>query len=259
VNPARPYLLRGMMRCGLCGDRFSTSWRRVQGGDTGAIWRFYVCATHLYRCQHARRRPGNPYPHDCMAAPLDADWVEGQVWSDLEQFIRNPGQTSLDLAARIQDTQTTADTHRTALAELQQALNAQQRQRDTYLELFGKGRINELDLNRQLDRIAQEEVSTTKERDALTEAINAATERQERVQRARTLLQQLHARLDAEGDTPAFRREAAELLVDNIRVETVMTGGEDARGRPYRQAHVHVTYIFEPVSQQRVIAPTRQR
>jgi site-specific DNA recombinase len=246
VNPARPYLLRGMMRCGLSGAPFSTSWRRVQGGATGAIWRFYVCATHLYRCQHARRRPGNTYPHDCLAAPLDADWVEGQVWTEVEQFIRNPGPTLLELAAQAGDARAQAETHRAALADLQRDLDAQQSERDTILAYFRKGRMSERDVDRQLADIAREEATILEKRNTLTSALAETTARSERVEGARLVLQHLHALLDENPiPTPVVQRTAVEALVLSMRVETIFTGEVDARGRPKRTAKVHATYVFQ--------------
>ncbi len=66
------------------------------------------------------------------------------------------------------------------------------------------------------------------------------------MQRARTLLQQLHARLDdaEQPVTPAVQREMVEALVLFIRVETVEVGLSQ-RGRMKRKAKVTARYTFE--------------
>jgi len=82
---------------------------------------------------------------------MDAERIEAQIWADVEQFARDPGKTLLELAAAAGDAGAQAETHRAALAGIQQQLDAQQTERDSVVALFRKGRIDERDLDRQLD------------------------------------------------------------------------------------------------------------
>ncbi len=98
-SPNHDYLLRDLMRCDLCGAKYTTSWSRLNGG-TGKLWRYYACSTRHYRQQYFRRH--SAAPQECIAPSVDAVAIESQVWSDVEEFIRNPGRALALLAAKLQ-------------------------------------------------------------------------------------------------------------------------------------------------------------
>lgn len=244
---AQNYLLRGMLRCGLCGALYTTSWARLNGGK-GKLWRYYACSTRHHHRTHEKRAgvEGGPASlPNCVAPSVDAADLEAQVWADIAGYIRNPGQALVKLAAIDSANASDADAHRAALAHVQQALDMQQQQRDTVVALYRRGRISERDLERQLDDIAREEASHQREHARFTAAMQAATDGEQRLRTARTLLQQLHARLDsADTLTPAVQREVAQALVREIRVDTLEVG-LSTRGRMKREARVHVFYAFD--------------
>jgi site-specific DNA recombinase len=241
-SPNHDYLLRGLMRCGLCGAPYTTSWSRLNGGK-GDLWRYYACSTRHYRRQYYRRY--GTYPTDCHGASVDAVLAEAQVWGDVEAFIRNPGTALARLAAREQGHAATAEASRDQLADVQRQLEVQQDERDSILALYRKARISERDLGRQLDAIAREEAGLVKKRDQYLAALAGATAGQDRLQSARTLLQRLHARMDAADTiTPDLQREWVALLVVAMRVQT-LPNGTSTRGRPKYRAELAVTYCFD--------------
>jgi hypothetical protein len=71
------------------------------------------------------------------------------------------------------------------------------------------------------------------------------SEKASRLETARTLLQQLHARLDSEPLTPELKRYVVRTLVLEIRVETQVLG-TSVRGHFKRQAVLRVRYCFDP-------------
>ncbi|HEX9412453.1 MAG TPA: recombinase family protein [Ktedonobacterales bacterium] len=260
---ARDYPLRGLMRCGVCGALYTTSWtrRRDKDGNPLELWRYYACSTRHFRAQFSRTRTGSTFPQDCVGVAISARWVEGKIWADIEQLVRNPGDTLLELGARFQAAQATGTTHRAALGDTQAALDALQAERDTVMREYRKGRIDERTKDRQLDEIAEEDAEIHTARDAHTTAQRRAAEQAELLSRARTLLQQLHAQLDAVDAAQAAATtqapdspDASELspaqvdlvraLVASISVSTV-DDGISARGRQKRRAEVDCTYIFK--------------
>jgi hypothetical protein len=193
---------------------------------------------------------------NCVAPSVDAADLEAQVWADIAGYIRDPGQALLKVAAIDGANASDTDAHRAALAHVQQAFDMQQR--DTVVALYRRGRISERDLERQLDDIAREEASHQREHARFTAAMQAATDGGQRLRTVRTLLQQLHARLDsADTLTPAVQREVAQALVREIRVDTVEVG-LSTRGRMKREAQVHVLYAFDaPQSEHSCDLPCR--
>jgi site-specific DNA recombinase len=175
------YLLRDLLRCAECGALYTTWWTRLKFGPrAGERQRYYVCATRRYRMEHARkvRVAAGEAPRDCLSASIDAERIEAQIWANVEQFARDPGKTLLALAAAAGDAGAQAERHRTALADLQRDLDAQQAERDTIYAKFRKGRMSERDLDHQLDDIASDEADLIAKRDALTSALLDATTRQ---------------------------------------------------------------------------------
>ncbi len=233
-NVERTYLLRGLMRCAQCGAVYVGAWSHQRKGTDH---RYYQCSTKHYQAHYYTQGT-------CVAAPVNADAKEAEIWADIEHFIRNPGATLLALAAK-QDAEVEAgSTAREQLAELQAKPDAQQAERDSVLALYRRQRISEHDLDRQLDAIATEERGFQRERERLLEVTSAATTMQDRLVTARTLLARLHARLDTEPVTPALQREMIEAIVVDMRVETVEVG-PSLRGRIKRRAKVQVTYAFD--------------
>jgi site-specific DNA recombinase len=244
-SPNHDYLLRGLMRCDLCGAPYTTSWARLNGGK-GDLWRYYACATRHYRKQYWRRtRTAAP---DCVAPSVDAAAIEKDVWEQIEAYIREPGAVLTLLAAQLGTQAGASEEQRAELARVDRELKAKQRERHAvytfHRELAADGLMNAEDLRCQLDDIAGRERDLQAQRALVQAALQRAGEAQERVEHARRLLQQLHARLDSEAMTPALQREIVQALVLEAWVETVEVG-LSTRGRMKREARVRVRYAFE--------------
>jgi len=77
----RTYLLRGIIKCGLCGKTFCGSYSRV--GPNRSRERVY------YRCNGKTqwRKLGVT---ECPSLTLDGATIQDVVWEDIEQFCKNP-------------------------------------------------------------------------------------------------------------------------------------------------------------------------
>jgi hypothetical protein len=184
-------------------------------------------------------------PLDCDAPAFNAERYEQDIWADIEQFIRDPREVLALLAAKRHASTEQQEASRRQLAKLQRALDALQGQCDDILALYRRQRISERDLDRQLDQIAEEEQGHIKTREALLAALQDASAVASQLETARTLLQQLHARLDSEPLTPALKRQIIRALVVEIRVEAVELG-LSRRSHNKRQAILRVRYCFDP-------------
>src|SRR5262249_24973853 len=88
-NRKHPYLLRGLIKCGLCGLTFSGLRMPEPQRD------------HYYRCngrQFARGLYGIS-GKKCPAKSLNGDYIERLVWADIEAFLHDPG----DLIHRLRE------------------------------------------------------------------------------------------------------------------------------------------------------------
>jgi site-specific DNA recombinase len=257
-RPNRDWLLGGLIFCTQCGAPYVATNTRISSSVTDphhrpTMYPYYKCSTRLKRQRRTRRgwdATGGEILPDCDAASVAAHVIEAAIWARIEQFARDPGPV-LTLLAEKRDTEAAhVERYRSRLAELQQTLEEIQSQRDAVLALYRRQRISERDLDRQLDDIAREEDGHARERERLLATMQRDTDGAKRLDSARTLLQQLHARLDGEQITPELKREAMQRFVARVVVETV-EAGLSARGKPKRRAKAKVTFTFEaPASTQ---------
>lgn len=173
----------------------------------------------------------------CPSKAVNGEWLEAQIWADVEQFLRDPGDVLRQLADKMQGQGDRADEMRDELAGLKLRLGTKQAERDTVVSLFRRGRIDAGTLDRQLDEIAGEEKDLQATIAEYETALADARQAEEKLRSADALLRELRTRLDASLDF-ATRRRVIETLVERITVNT----GTDEDGQP--RIEVNVRYRF---------------
>jgi site-specific DNA recombinase len=218
-NTRRHYLLRGAIRCGICGLSYCGSQGR---GEVG--W---------YRCTGQLVERG-PIVGRCWGQSIRTDAIEPLIWADIERWLRDPGDILDDLDGRAERGAqgAIAAAESITLARALEALDGQRRQ---VLALNIRGRLADLELDAELDRIAVEKT-------ALERRVAAPEPAESLVvpEAAIDLLDELRARLDA-GLTNEERQEIVRLLV-RVVVQT-----ETAAERRKKTARVLVEYRFPGV------------
>jgi site-specific DNA recombinase len=233
-NAKREYLLRGLMRCGLCGH-------------------LYIGDGTKYNC-YAHRRPTILYgralgkERRCPAPAMNAARIESQIWTDVEEHLRNPERTLRQIAAKLRGQQDTSEAARAELAAKQREMASLQDERDILYTYFRKGKMSERDLDRQEEKIAAEEAKLAKETASLAEQLTTLDDVAARLDKAAALLQRLRARMDSGPLTPALKRELVEALVDSIVVCPLPIDLNDRTRAPHAVAKVTYTFDDEPAS-----------
>ncbi|MDP9375809.1 MAG: recombinase family protein [Chloroflexota bacterium] len=225
-NTQNQYLLRGLIKCALCGMTYLGSTEQ-QGRYV-----YYKCGGK----QHGRG-PQLALGHKCPSKPLRAREIERDVWADIDEWRHRPETATLALEEQIR-------AHGDEGADLQQDAERVQRmlarvsaERDVVLTLFRKGRIDERALDQQLDAIDAEERKLQGDLDTLTRRLREAGEMVAQLRGVEEMLREWH-RLIGENPTFEQKRKLVEALVEGIRVETV-----EEDGKP--EAVVHIRYHFE--------------
>jgi site-specific DNA recombinase len=228
----RKYLLRGLVRCKVCGfactGRTSTS--------NGKKYSYYGCTAN----RGDRGSVANAARYPAHRAPsVSAPWLEELAWGDVKQFLENPGET----LERVREQLAEADQAVELVArhaDLTKRLTAKQAEKDRYVRLYAQDHISEeelesylLDLKNQIDNLR-----------LLIESIEADLSRsaEERMTAENTeawLLTLRECLAGIEEDTPeafAKRRRLVGLLVEGIAL------GKNENG----QTTVEITYRFGP-------------
>jgi site-specific DNA recombinase len=229
-NGKQNYLLRGMMRCSLCG-------RVCYGSDSYASRRYYLCGGKTNQAYAADEFSRGRCPS--RAVPGSIELV---VWADIESFLRNPGPVIEEVAESLDDLKDQVESLRKDAAAAERALKAKNSEREAVLALYRRGRIDDATLDQQLDEIERERVG-------LTEALRDAQERLRVVEGAsahlrdaEAVLRTLNARLDGPL-TFALKRDLVETLVESIKIDTVPEDGK-------RKLIATIRYRFSPLDQE---------
>jgi site-specific DNA recombinase len=224
-NIRQPYLLKGLIKCGLCGLTFSGMRTQPPQRD------------HYYRCngrQHARGLYGLS-GKKCPSKTLNGDYVERLVWADIESFLGNPGEILERLRERVCMQDGERKRRLKALDELTSRLEQKAAERDRVLGLFRRGRIDDATLDQQLDQINTESFSLHAQIEQATRALSAG-DRAAQLKSAEELLATLRSRL-AGPIPPELKRRIIEILVEKIHANTVERWG-------VQQSEIIITYRF---------------
>ncbi len=197
-NTRRVYLLRGVIHCAGCGLTYVGSQGRAEIG-----W---------YRC-NGRNRERGPLEGRCTGRMVRTDTLEQIVWTDIERFLRDPGDVLAELAHERDGSSAVAEAEAITLRRALDTLEAQQR---TAVSLVVRGILPEATLRSELDRIEHERAKL-ESRLAAAEASRAP----ELPRSAPELLAEVRARLDG-GLTIEIRQEIVRLLVSRIVIHTDM-------------------------------------
>lgn len=231
-NAKRQYLLRGLIKCGLCG----LTYVGVASVRPNGKQEFY------YRCNGAHS-PAiyEKAEHRCRSKSIRGDHLEEQVWADVEAFLRDPKPILEQLHARLESDASGSDQIRKQVNRLEGLLSQKADERNRVVSLFRRGRLNETDLDNQMDEIGREEVALEAQLADLRSRITGADSVGTTVSSAQTLLAKLRKRLD-EPISWELKRQLIEVLIDGVRVDTVEECG-------VKQSRITVTYRFSQPDQ----------
>jgi site-specific DNA recombinase len=218
----RPYLLRSLMKCAICGLAYCGSTH-----PRGGIW---------YRCTGKDPHRGT-YEGKCPSKMIKGAWLEPIIWADIERFLRDPGELIEELTAQADRSaeQAAREAERQSLVAALQELATR---RERAIDLQVRGRISDGEFDRQAAQIEDERQGLDTRLGAL---LDVDEERHDAPLPA-DLLRELRLHLDEglvdEGLDEDTRRQIIQSLVQRIVVYTDRANG----GKP--TARVSVMYRF---------------
>jgi site-specific DNA recombinase len=236
-NRKVPYLLRGLIKCGLCGLTFSGLRARPPQCD------------HYYRCngrQFARGLYGLS-GKKCPAKSLNGDYVERLVWADIEAFLRNPGDILERLRERLTLRHGEREREKEKLRALRKRLEEKTAERERMLGLFRRGRIDDATLDGHLDLIDAEAAGLQAEIETAERALSPEDQAAQ-LKSAESLLAALRKKL-AGPIAPDLKRRIVVVLVERIEANTVERWG-------VQQSEITITYRFtQPTEPAALVLP----
>jgi site-specific DNA recombinase len=189
-NTRRTYLLRGVVKCGLCGLTYVGSWSNNAG------W---------YRCGGQLLERG-PLAGRCPGCAIRTDRIDPAVWDDITAYLRSPGDV-LDQLDGTGEREAQGAVAKAESITLQRALDRLEAQRKQAIGLNIRGRLHDGELDVELDRIEGERAALEARVAAAEAPVTEAVP-----QEVYDLLSEVRGRLDA-GLTDEQRQEIVRLLV----------------------------------------------
>lgn len=230
-NAQRPYLLRGLLKCGRCGHSLIGRYvppnqSRQQPDSAGYL--YYSCA--------GRKRDGRPLAEVCHLPSLNAS-AEGELWAAVAAVLRNP-EEALGKLREKQEQANRAGKGVAAERERREGeLAARVTQREQVISAWRRGLLTEAEMLKERALIAAEERALEAKLAALGPEEADAERLASRYQDAHRLLSDLGARLDP-APTFAERRRILEVLVEQVDVDFLGSGRS-------RQARMEIVWRFE--------------
>lgn len=222
----RDYLLRGLMKCSICGLTYiGSSFDRVNGRQGF----YYVCnGKHGGRSKILQGER-------CQSKSINGR-IEDVIWGEIEGFLRNPGEVLAALAQERQGQRESTPCVASELESVEAALRSKATERELILDLYRRRMIVALDLERQLQKIGAEEKGLADRAATLRLRAEQVDRSDASLSSATDVLQELSRRLDGPL-TWDIKRRLVEMLVDSIKVETKTEN-------PRKTAEVTVKYRF---------------
>ncbi len=228
-NAKHSYLLRGIIKCAHCGLTYiGIAWKSEKGDPKV----YYVC-----NGRHQAQRLFGTRDKKCLSKSVNGEKLETALWQDIERFLRNPGEV-LELLIEQMNERGDEGVHlQEELAHLQQSLQTKNREKDTVITLFRRGRIDEQTLDSQLDQVSQEESGLLKQIERLQGLLQNTRSMETLLHSVEAMLQNLCRRLE-EPLTWELKRQLIEVLIERILVRTL----ENEQGK--KEARITVVYRF---------------
>jgi len=178
------YLLRGMIKCGLCGLTYIGVPANRENGR----------GESYYRCNGAHTP--DMLPKRCESKTIRGDLLEQQVWADVEAFLRDPGPILQQLQSRLESEAQDTDKTKERLKHLEDLLAQKATERNRVVALYRRGRLNDVAVDEQMDEIGKEEASLAAQIEEWREKLQGANSISDAVSSAEALLAKLKTRLD---------------------------------------------------------------
>src|SRR6202035_2627562 len=135
-------LLRGLIKCGLCG----LTYVGVAANRPNGKREFYYRCNGTHSPAVYMARGGR-----CHSKTVRGDQLEQQVWSDVEPFLRNPEPVLQQLHAKLETQGRGSGQSRNQVARLEGLLAEKATEQSRVVSLYRRGRLTETDLDAQMD------------------------------------------------------------------------------------------------------------
>lgn len=227
-NKKHEYLLSGLIKCGLCKSNYiGTHYGKYINSNREK--KYYQCYGKSY---YAGTQVGK-----CKAKNIVVDDLDSFVWNDCINFINNPGKAIEKLKEKKSTLEKNSLSISSEIENLKKEISNKESEKQSILDLFRKGMINSVDVEKQLSSIKEETTRLSGYLYDLEKKLNIEEVSKAKQDSIFALLSTLKGKIK----NPSYedKKEIVNLLVSSIVIET------DVGDNPFKStANIVINYSF---------------
>jgi len=236
-NTKREYLLRGLIRCGLCGRSLTGSHYKSRKKEHSS-W---------YRCNGLLSRNVIAYGERCKSKSLKGEWIEQLVWNEIKNWILHKESLEKILERNLRKYEKEQQGWFKNLSDIKKNIKLKEGERLKILDLYRKGLIKMEEVENQLSKIDEEKIQLENMEAELKSKIINGHSKEEIIKEISLKLDEF--RKDVENDNMSFdqKRKIVETFVNDIQINLTKD-----------KKHVVLVETI-PFRQKQVIRPKKSR
>jgi len=203
-NTKREYLLRGLIKCGICGRNLSGAYRKP---------------TAWYRCNgrltHVEIGAGKKV---CNLKSVRAEWIENLVWNDIKDWILKPESLEAVLQQKLKEYEKEKRNSFKDINSLKSKREDKEVERSNIIGLYRKGHITMDDVGLQLQDIERDKAELELMIDEAKSKLVGDYSTKEIITEIRSQLQCFEGQVNSEEMPFDIKRKIIELFVKDVQI-----------------------------------------
>ncbi|MDA2920966.1 recombinase family protein [Desulfobacterota bacterium AH_259_B03_O07] len=208
-NTTREYLLRGLIKCGICGRNLTGSFYKNKKKEN-AKW--YRCNGKL---QHVQEGTGEG-PCECKS--IKSEWVENLVWREIKDWILHPESLECILTRKIKENDKEKGTYFGKLKNIKADIQNKEEEKEKIIRLYRTSLITMSDVEKQLEEIEKDKAELELMMSELKTNIMGEYSDKEIIKEIKTRLDQFKDIIENDNITWQQKRRIVETFVKEVQV-----------------------------------------
>lgn len=208
-NSLREYLLRGLIKCGICSRNLTGSFFK---GKKKEYSRWYRCNGKF---QHVQEGTGE---EACKCKSIKSEWIENLIWGELKDWILNPHSLDYVLSRKLDEYENEKSKWFVELKNLKTDLQTKEEERTKILSLYRKGLISMDDVEKQLEDIEDDKVELEIMIAELKSKLLGDFSKEQAIKEINSRLNEFKTKAEANTISWEYKRNIIETFVNEVQV-----------------------------------------
>jgi len=205
-NTKREYLLRGLIRCGLCGRNLHGTYKKP---------------TARYRCNSKLMHNIITTGKTCESKSVNATWLENLVWNDIKEWILNPVSLESIIKDKLNKYEKEKENYFIKLRNHKSELDKKEQERSNILGLYRKDLITMSDVEQQLQEVDKDKAELNSMINDIKAKMVGNYSSNDIIKGIKLHLDIFRENVEDEHITFEYKRKIIELLVKDVIINLI--------------------------------------